>query len=222
MKHYFIHKQNHPRLTLFFAGWGMDEHPFMDYCPEDGDLLICYDYRSLHFEYSLLEGYEEIRVVGWSMGVWAAAQVLQHTEFPITESIAVNGTMTPKDNEKGIPEMIFEGTLKGLNATGLQKFRRRMCGSGEAMNVFLENEPQRSLEELRDELRLIGEQVSALPFFKFEWKKAVIGKRDLIFAAANQWNAWRDTGAEIIEQDIPHYSEELLRNIVCRSNFVPS
>ena len=34
MKHYFIQQKHLPRLTLFFfAGWGMDECPFMDYCP---------------------------------------------------------------------------------------------------------------------------------------------------------------------------------------------
>ena len=47
MKHYFIQQKHLPRLTLFFAGWGMDECPFMDYCPENSDLLVCYDYRSL-------------------------------------------------------------------------------------------------------------------------------------------------------------------------------
>ena len=45
MKHYFIQQKHLPRLTLFFAGWGMDECPFMDYCPENSDLLVCYDYR---------------------------------------------------------------------------------------------------------------------------------------------------------------------------------
>ena len=51
MKHYFIQQKHLPRLTLFFAGWGMDECPFMDYCPENSDLLVCYDYRSLDLWY---------------------------------------------------------------------------------------------------------------------------------------------------------------------------
>lgn len=56
MKHYFIQQKHLPRLTLFFAGWGMDECPFMDYCPENSDLLVCYDYRSLDFDFTLLQG----------------------------------------------------------------------------------------------------------------------------------------------------------------------
>ncbi len=68
MKHYFIQQKHLPRLTLFFAGWGMDECPFMDYCPENSDLLVCYDYRSLDFDFTLLQGYQEIRLIAWSMG----------------------------------------------------------------------------------------------------------------------------------------------------------
>ena len=54
MKHYFIQQKHLPRLTLFFAGWGMDEHPFEDYHPTGRDLLVCYDYRSLAFHGLLL------------------------------------------------------------------------------------------------------------------------------------------------------------------------
>ena len=67
MKQYFIEQRHLPSLTLFFAGWGMDERPFLHYHPADRDLLVCYDYRSLDFDFSLPEGYEDIRVVGWSM-----------------------------------------------------------------------------------------------------------------------------------------------------------
>ena len=81
MKHYFIQQKHLPRLTLFFAGWGMDECPFMDHCPENSDLLVCYDYRSLDFDFTLLQGYQEIRLIAWSMGVWAASMVLQDMDL---------------------------------------------------------------------------------------------------------------------------------------------
>lgn len=104
MKHYFIQQKHLPRLTLFFAGWGMDECPFMDYCPENSDLLVCYDYRSLDFDFTLLQGYQEIRLIAWSMGVWAASMVLQDMDLPICERVALNGTVTPVDDLKGIPQ----------------------------------------------------------------------------------------------------------------------
>ena len=127
MKHYFIQQNYLPRLTLFFAGWGMDECPFMDYCSGNSDLLVCYDYRSLDFDFTLLQGYQEIRLIAWSMGVWAASMVLQDMDLPICESVALNGTVTPVDDLKGISQQVFEGTLEGLNEVTLEKFIRRMC-----------------------------------------------------------------------------------------------
>ena len=47
---------------LFFAGWGMDETPFMHNLPPNKDLIICYDYRSLDFDSTLLSTYEGIYV----------------------------------------------------------------------------------------------------------------------------------------------------------------
>lgn len=217
MKQYFIYKENHPCLTLFFAGWGMDEHPFADYRPADSDLLVCYDYRSLDFDFSLLDGYREIRIVAWSMGVWAASCLLQdRSRLSVVESIAVNGTPTPVDDEKGIPSLIFKGTLDGLNERNLQKFYRRMCGSGEATKRFLERGPQRNIEDLKEELRLIGEQAVASPFPSFLWKRAVIGTKDLIFCAANQRNAWTQAGAVQDERQASHYDEALLRELIER------
>lgn len=216
MKYCFIQQKNYAKLTLFFAGWGMDEQPFKDHCPIDSDLLICYDYRSLDFDFTLLQGYEEIRLVAWSMGVWAASVVLQHIDLPVCESIALNGTMTPVDDHKGIPRMTFERTLEGLNDVTLERFIRRMCLKKESMQTFLSKRPKRSVAELKEELQLIGEQVKSCDVPDFKWGRAIIGRDDLIFIAANQRNAW-STGTEVIEHDIPHYSEVLLRDILCSS-----
>ena len=76
---------------LFFAGWGMDETPFMHNLPPNKDLIICYDYRSLDFDSTLLSTYEGIYVVAWSMGVWAASQVLPDSNLPLKQSIAKIG-----------------------------------------------------------------------------------------------------------------------------------
>lgn len=72
---YIIHEGN-PQLLLFFAGWGADETPFKAYRPAGSDFMICYDYRDLSFDADMLKAYEQVNVVGWSMGVWAASQTL--------------------------------------------------------------------------------------------------------------------------------------------------
>ncbi len=211
MKSFFIQKQNAPRLTLFFAGWGMDAHPFADLRPEGSDLLLCYDYRSLDFDGKLLMPYREIRVAGWSMGVWAASHVLSSAAYPVTESIAVNGTPYPVDDARGIPEAIFRGTLEGLSERNLQKFYRRMCLPGAGLAAFLEKRPHRPLAELAEELRRIGEQAFAAPAPRYAWSQAVIGKKDLIFLPAHQAAAWEEAGVPWTEADIPHYADEALR-----------
>ena len=122
---HIIH-EHHPRLLLFFAGWGADETPFKAYRPAGSDLMICYDYRTLDFDQSGLNEYQEINVIGWSMGVWVASQVLPHLALPIASSTAINGTPYPIDEYRGIPPAIFRGTLDGLTGTSLHKFLRRM------------------------------------------------------------------------------------------------
>lgn len=146
MKQVYIIKDRHPRLLLFFAGWGADETPFKDYQPADSDYMLCYDYRTLEFDASLLKEYREINVIGWSMGVWAATQVmgkLQETDtaLVIKNSIAINGTPYPIDDTYGIPTAIYHGTLEGLTGPSLHKFLKRMCFNGEAFKEFLNITP---------------------------------------------------------------------------------
>ena len=44
MKQHFIIKNNQKHLLLFFAGWGMDETPFLTIHPTDKDWMICYEH----------------------------------------------------------------------------------------------------------------------------------------------------------------------------------
>ena len=189
MKRKWITKEGNRVLTLFFCGWGMDEHT-VQHVRGMGDLLLFYDYRDISGEDAPeVEGYESVRVVAWSMGVWAASQVLDRSCLPITESVAVNGTMTPVDDSRGIPNAIYEGTLKGLNDVTLRKFFRRMCGSAVLLEDFLTRSPGRSTDEVKEELLLIAKQAECLAPARFCWSKAVIGKGDLIFVPACQRKA---------------------------------
>ena len=99
----------------------------------------------------------------------------------ICERVALNGTVTPVDDLKGIPQQVFEGTLEGLNEVALEKFIRRMCLKKENLETFLSKRPQRAVEELQEELRRIGEQVKSCAVPSFAWERAVIGKNDFDF-----------------------------------------
>ena len=82
---------------LFFAGWGSEENLFRHPVEEGYDYLLCFDYRTLDFDYTLIEGYTEIRLLAWSMGVWAASRVFTGHSFPWQMKLAVNGTPFPID-----------------------------------------------------------------------------------------------------------------------------
>lgn len=175
MQQYNIQHGHSTHLILFFAGWGMDRNllsigdsplsvndldPKLDADLNTGlgaDLMICYDYRSLDFDFTQLQSYRSITVVAWSMGVRMADIVLSRaTDLPITQRIAINGTPYPIDEERGIAPVIFNGTLNGLNEQSLLKFYRRMCGSAKAYQQFLPHAAQRSVDDLKEELAAIA------------------------------------------------------------------
>ncbi|PUV21513.1 DUF452 family protein [Sphingobacterium athyrii] len=203
------------KLILFFAGWGMDEQPFLSNGRSDRDLIIAYDYHSLALDESLLRGYEEIQVFAWSMGVWAAAQVLpglKSRNYPVRTCTAINGTAFPIDDEKGIPNQVFKGTLATLSERTLDKFRLRMCGSKELLQQFLANTPKRDIESLRKELIAIGEQVAAYSGTAFQWDQAYIGTEDRIFSPENQRRAWNHTPHRFF--DAGHYPQKLVQELL--------
>lgn len=210
MKQHFIIKKGQRHLVLFFAGWGMDERPFPEIEPTDCDWMICYDYRSLEFDVTLLWGYSEITLIAWSMGVWAASQVMKkYPDLPVAQSVAINGTLHPVDTDKGIAPSIFEGTLQGLTDETLRKFQRRMCGSAADFNAFQAVAPQRPVTELKEELAAIQKQYLSSELSDFRWHKAIIGKNDRIFLPENQKRAWENCAEHIEETEAPHYQKEL-------------
>lgn len=206
----FIHQDNNRKLLLFFAGWGADEHLFSYPAPEDYDFQICFDYSDLSFDFATLDAYESIRLVAWSMGIWAAATVFSDQVIPWEKKTAVNGTMFPKHDQYGIPTAIFEGTLAQFSPTTLAKFRRRMCGNGQNVKEFLACNPYRSLESLHHELDTINRRLDADHEVKdFIWNQAIIGTEDLIFPLENQRRAWNEAARkyplEIVECKAAHY-----------------
>lgn len=194
------------RAILLFAGWGMDEKPFERIGLNGYRLIAVWDYRDSSFPKELddiLSGCGEIAVIAWSFGVPAATRfILSHPQLPISARIAVNGTTHPVDDNLGIPETIFRGTLEGLTEKSLSKFYLRMAGSGEAFRKFAEQLPLRDIEGLREELSAI-EKDDAVDGGRL-WDCAIVSRGDRIIPPANQVRAWRQEAFEIIETEGPH------------------
>lgn len=215
MKQHFIIKNNQKHLLLFFAGWGMDETPFLTIHPANKDWMICYDYRSLTFDASLLETYSQITLIAWSMGVWAASQLIrQYPHLPVSQSIAINGTLYPIHATKGIMPSVFEGTLQGLNEQTLQKFQRRMCNSSTDYKAFQTIAPKRPVEELKEELAAIRQQCLSSVSSDFIWHKAIVGKNDRIFLPEYQETAWRNKVDSLVHVEAAHYQQELFYEVI--------
>ena len=202
MKWRFYPGEDSSVLCVFYAGWGMDEHPF-EHCAGQRDTLIVWDYTDLSpldFPFDN----RPVALVAWSMGVWAATQT-----FPtdhLISATAFNGTPYPIDDTRGIPPAVFDATLAAHSANGLARFQRRMCGGAAAMNLFLQRAPRRTVEDLGTELAALGSAIRTRPPRPFPWTCAIGCTGDKIFPLAAQRMAFPD----LIERPGAHWEPTLL------------
>ncbi len=203
MKHAFVSRPGATRLIVIFAGWGMDARPFEGLERAGYDIMVVWDYRDLDFRKEWTAGYDEVAILAWSMGVHAAQLCHSAIAGRVTGRIAVAGTPRPVHDTEGIPVAIFDATLEHLDAPNLERFLRRMCGGGAAYKAFAQRRPERPVEELRDELRTIGERVKNSPAPQSPaFDHYIATSRDAIFPIANQLKAFE--GSDIVETDSPH------------------
>ncbi len=165
------------------------------------DIIIVWDYRQLTFDWSVVASYDEICLVAWSMGVFAASVTIHEILPRITKSIAVGGTPDPISDTLGIPVEIYRGTAEGLNAGNLRKFHRRMCLDAGHYSAFREVAPRRDISSLRDELYALETHTIFHAPQVCRWDLAIIGRHDRIFPPANQMRAWRDKAPTVITED---------------------
>ena len=224
MKQTYLHKTpDFGTLTLLFGGWGSGAELFAECRPKDSDLMLCYDYHDLDFDPGVLKEYSSIRVVAWSMGVWAASRLFSEVIFDglkVDSAIAFGGTVELADDLCGIPEAIFEATVRGMSPVSLKKFRRRMCGAN--LNHFEAHIPERSFEDLDGELKAVAGALSAEKtdgnslghsVLKTFWTQAYVGNDDMIFPPANQLRSWKRQGVPCRETDAPHYAPEIFEKL---------
>ena len=186
----------------------MDARPFASMLGAV-DTVVIWDYTVL--DAAPLAPYLSGRVpevLAWSMGVWAAGQVL--AGVPVASATAVNGTPWPIDDARGIPRAVFEGTLAGFSEAGLLRFRRRMCGGAAGLKGFEAVAPQRTVADLHAELAALGRQIAAAPAADFAWTRAIACSEDRIFPLAAQMAAFPE--AEV--RPGAHWAPELFARLL--------
>lgn len=214
MKTEFIKKEGSKSLILVFAGWAMNANLFRN-IHTDNDLAVCYDYRDMTFNKEIISTYNVIHIIAWSMGVWAVDFVSDKLDgLKISSRTAINGTKTPIDDERGIQKAVFSATLNNLSEPSMRKFTIRMCGDKVQYEFFLNNAPNRNIEEIKEELRLIEQYSSEKPASNIVWDRVFIGKNDHIFLQNNQQKAWEKHTKEMIIVDEAHYNSERMESII--------
>lgn len=194
MQTLFLEKGTSRRLITVFLGWAMDYRPFERLHRPGYDLVLVWDYSDSNLPCSDWLAYQEIVVIGWSMGVYFCTCLPDEIERKVTRRIAVNGTLTPMHDLTGIPENIFRGTLNGLCERSLEKFYMRVCGSREAYKDFSVSHPERDIRQLRSELACMTDLEDRCARFDV----AIISLSDAIFPPENQQRAWKKVRMEII------------------------
>ena len=180
MEYKWLNKENNKELIVFFNGWGMDENVVSHLDCTNYDVLMFYDYNTLktNFDFALLEKYTKKHLIAWSMGVMTA------TLFNIkyTSETAVNGTLKPIDNQFGIPERIYELTLKGFNPKGAEKFITNMFDTKTSLP-----EIKRSFENQKSELEALKNYTANT---SFKYSKIWLSNNDKIIPTKNQVEFW--------------------------------
>lgn len=198
MKLEYVSETGSGHLILLFAGWGMDARPFMHLRKEGYDIAVVYDYTFPDFNIEVLEKYGEIVVIAWSMGVYYAQKTLgRFQQLPVTARVAVNGTLTPIDSERGIPEELFRKSAP-KDAISAMKFYRRVCGGASGLLRFMPELPERTPEDLSRELLAIADEATRAEMPSTEaWTRVIISESDRIFPPEAMKKAWADANSRV-------------------------
>jgi len=207
MKTYIRRREKNTDLVVFYGGWGVDENVFTPLCSDDSDFILFFNYSA---DEALVlpetKTYNNITLIGWSLGVWAAEYLSPKTNIKPDLTIAVNGTPVPADDRYGIPLKVFEGTLNNINETNMEKFYLRVFGDKKTYLDNSEKLPHRSLKSLHDELRWLYNRIMEQPEPGFKWNYSVTSESDRVFPAKNMieyWKTQKDTKSIVLPQ--PHY-----------------
>lgn len=187
----WLNKKSGDLVVVFFNGWGMDGRA-VSHLKTEMDVVMCYDYRDINdVIFPSLRAYKEVYIVAWSMGVWAASNLLSKMNLQPLKLVCLNGTERPVNDEHGIPVKIYQLTEKGMTEKGREKFLRRMLDGVEESKQFEQNRPQRLIEEVCEELTAIRMQSASMQN-ELKWDKIYISDKDVIFPMVNQQNWWQE------------------------------
>jgi biotin synthesis protein BioG len=204
MNQLWINKKRNRECILFFNGWGMDENAIAHLDYGLFDLCMFNNFQSIEAFHEDMGDYQNIVLIAWSLGVWAAQQSLSKSGLKIQKSIAINGTVCPVDDQFGIPANVFLMTFEGWSESNRIRFNRRMMGGNKNINDYKRFLSNRTANDQKEELQSIYASCNDYCDKVISWDVALIGQNDLIFLPKNQKNWWEGK-VKVIENDQPHF-----------------
>ena len=145
--------------------------------------MFC-NYSQLQVDEKITQNFDEydhVILIGWSMGVWAGQKLFADISERFSRTIAINGTLCPISDRFGIPEKIFDSTLSGFAEKARTRFYRRMCRDKTNLELFLANQPQRTLESQQVELKVLRENVDCVSSEKSIYNEIIVADNDGYF-----------------------------------------
>lgn len=138
----------------------MDGNPFMSLHRDGYDIIIVYGYGDESLDISVFSRYDEIIVIGWSMGVVYGEEFMRlNGQLPVTRSVAVNGSPQPRHDTLGIPVEVYDLTARISTGRQLMKFYMRVSGGAAEMARLMPKTPEREPLEVAAELEAITRKV---------------------------------------------------------------
>ena len=182
----------------------MDTTPFTGFDNQGLDVCFIHDYRQLHpFTPDGLSRYDQVHLVAWSMGVWAAGKFLNANGANLTSSTALGGTLSPIDPDRGIPPERYENLVSTFGDQTLDDFYRAMFDDPAGLARFLAHRPQHSLPALANELHAFRQAFLEHGDGVDIFTRKLVTKRDRIFSGRNQLRAWGKENAHNLPW--PHF-----------------
>lgn len=187
----FLQQKKGQELVLFFTGWGHCGNTLSGIDLEDFDVLVVYNYQSKEADktlYEIIESYAKVHLLAWSLGVFVANEYLQNTSLASAKAIC--GSLYPISDEYGIPEKIFQKTVKNITLENFKKFTNRMCENVEAKKHYEQCLPQRVFNEQKEELLFLNTWIKETNNKNNCYSEVVISANDRIFPMENIQRAW--------------------------------
>lgn len=217
MQYYWLNKQNNENLIVFFAGWSFDYRPFVHINSEKSDIIMFYDYNDLTVpEFLDFQNYKNKTLIAWSMGVFIA-YILKDKLIKFDRKIAVNGTVYPVDDGFGIPNRMFDLTLKHAEKGLQEKFYKNVFASEEMYQKYMNNPVERTITNRVYELVFLDKLIknTNVEYDTNFYDKAIISIYDKIIPAKNQLNFWKDKSVTVETGHFPFYNYESW-NEICK------